>query len=79
MLSIMKPRLDYLRKVLIQWKWHPSQDMKIMDAKTLCPFKRERSGGEAGLATVDYNVPVAIVRDNTQLCTYLFSPFTPTY
>ena len=53
--------------------------MKIMDAKTLCPFKRERSGGEAGLATVDYNVPVAVVRENTQLYTYFFNLFTPTY
>ena len=36
-------------------------------------------GRNAEIATVDYNVPVAVVRENTQLCTYFFNPFTPTY
>jgi len=36
-------------------------------------------GRNAEIATVDYNVPVAVVRENTQLCTYFFNLFTPTY
>ena len=39
-------------------------------------------GAEIGLdasETVGYNVPVAVVRENTQLCTYFFNLFTPTY
>ena len=46
------------------------------------PFKGRGFGGEIGLdtsETVDYNVPVAVVRENTQLCTYFFNLFTPTY
>ena len=45
-------------------------------------FKSRGFGGEIGLdasETVDYNVPVAVVRENTQLCTYFFNLFTPTY
>ena len=42
-------------------------------------YKSRGFGGEAGLATVDYNLPVAVVLENTQLCTYFFNPFTPTY
>ena len=36
-------------------------------------------GRNVEIATVDYNVPVAVVRENTQLCTYFFDPYTPTY
>jgi hypothetical protein len=36
-------------------------------------------GRNAEIETVDYNVPVAVVRENTQLCTYFFNLFTPTY
>ena len=36
-------------------------------------------GRNAEIATVGYNVPVAVVRENTQLRTYFFNPFTPTY
>jgi len=48
----------------------------------LYAFKSRGFGGEVGLdasETVDYNVPVAVVRENTQLCTYFFNLFTPTY
>jgi len=51
----------------------------FLDTDTLHPFKSRGFGGEAGLATLNYNMPVVVVRDNTQLCTYFFSPFTPTY
>ena len=37
------------------------------------------AGRNAEIAAVDYNVPVAVVRENTQLCTYFFNPFTATY
>jgi len=33
-------------------------------------------GRNAEIATVDYNVPVAVVRENTQLCTYFFIRYT---
>ena len=51
-------------------------------ANALHAFKGRGFGGEIGLdtsETVDYNVPVAVVRENTQLCTYFFNLFTPTY
>ena len=51
-------------------------------ADALYTFKSRGFGGEIGLdasETVDYNVPVAVVRENTQLCTYFFNLFTPTY
>ena len=31
-------------------------------------------GRNAEIATVDYNVPVAVVRKNAQLCIYFFNP-----
>ena len=52
------------------------------DADALYAFKSRGFGGEVGLdasETVDYNMPVAVVRENTQLCTYFFNLFTPTY
>ena len=52
------------------------------NANALYAFKSRGFGGEIGLdasETVDYNVPVAVVRENTQLCTYFFNLFTPTY
>ena len=52
------------------------------NADALYAFKSRGFGGEIGLdasETVDYNVPVAVVRENTQLCTYFFNLFTPTY
>ena len=36
-------------------------------------------GRNAEIAAVDYNVLVAVVQKNTQLFTYFFNPFTPTY
>ena len=55
---------------------------RYKDANALYAFKGRGFGGEIGLdasETVDYNVPVAVVRENTQLCTYFFNLFTPTY
>ena len=49
------------------------------NSDALYALKSRGFGGEAGLATLNYNMPVVVVRDNTQLCTYFFSPFTPTY
>jgi hypothetical protein len=40
---------------------------------------KDLMGRNAKIATADYNAPVAVVRENTQLCTYFFNPFTPTY
>ena len=33
-------------------------------------------GRNAEMGVVDYNVPVAVVRENTQLCTYFFIRYT---
>ena len=52
---------------------------RYKNADALYPFKSRGFGGEVGLATLNYNMPVVVVRDNTQLCTYFFSPFTPTF